>query len=58
MRSSVKDTTNIKLIICIYLNMYIIIVISLYVNVYKSGFLLNNVYHDDVKVSLKTEWTM
>lgn len=57
MKSSVKDTTNIKLISFIHLNMYII-VISLYVNVYKSGFLLNNVYLDDVKVSLKTEWTM
>lgn len=57
MRSSVKDTTNIKLISFIYLNMYII-VISMYFNVYKSGFLLNNVYLDDVKVSLKTEWTM
>lgn len=57
MKSSVKDTTNIKLISFIYLNMYII-VISLYVNVYKSGFLLNNVYLDDVRVSLKTEWTM
>lgn len=57
MRSSVKDTTNIKLVSFIYLNMYII-VISLYVNVYKSGFLLNNVYLDNVKVSFKTEWTM
>lgn len=57
MGNSVKDATNIKLVSFIYLSLYIV-VISLYVNVYKSGFLLNNVYLDGVKVpSHETEWT-